>query len=124
MLQAAFGWWDCHLHEFEIGGVSYEDGESWGSPPRDETRVCLGGVAEEGSSFLYWYPACTGGRRVCPPEDCGGVWGYEAFLAAISDPDHDEHDSMLEWVGGSFDPDAFDPADFEHRLRLGRLAAL
>jgi hypothetical protein len=48
---------------------------------------------------------------------------YEDFLAAINDPDHDEHVSMLEWVGGSFDPEAFDPADFEHRLNRGRLVA-
>lgn len=28
---------------------------------------------------------------------------------------------MLEWVWGAFDPEAFDPSDFEHRLQLGRL---
>jgi Plasmid pRiA4b ORF-3-like protein len=148
VFQAAFGWWDCHLHEFEIDGVRYgiDDGEDW-RPPKDERRARLGNVAKAGSSFLYvydfgddWrhkvvvekvlagaagrkYPSCTGGRRACPPEDCGGVWGYEEFLAAIGDPEHDEHESMLEWVGGSFDPEAFDPADFEHRLNLGRLVA-
>lgn len=148
VLQAAFGWWDCHLHEFEIGGVRYgvDDGEDW-SPPKDERRARLNTLVKTGTSFLYvydfgddWrhkvvvekvfpgtagtkYPACTGGARACPPEDCGGVWGYEEFLAAIAEPDHDEHDSMLEWVGGSFDPEAFDSADFEHRLHPGRLVA-
>ena len=66
------------------------------------------------------YPACVAGRRACPPEDCGGVWGYADFLTAISDPTHPEHDSMLEWAGGAFDPKAFDPSDFSHRLQLGR----
>lgn len=150
VLQAAFGWWNYHLHEFEIAGVRYgvDDGEDWGDPPSDERRVRLRNIVEEGSSFLYvydfgdyWrhkvtvekilpaqpgatYPTCTGGRRACPPEDCGGPWGYESFLEAISDPDNEEHEPMLEWVGGTFDPDAFDPNDFHHRLDLGRLAAL
>lgn len=55
------------------------------------------------------YPRCTGGKRACPPEDCGGPYGYEMFLEAIQDPEHEEHDEMLEWVGGSFDPERFDP---------------
>ena len=148
VLQAAFGWWDCHLHEFEIGGSRYgsDDGEGW-DPPEDERRARLRNLVGDGSSFLYvydfgdnWrhkvvvekafpsekgarYPACTGGRRACPPEDCGGPWGYLAFLEAIKDPAHEEHESMLEWVGGQFDPAAFDPADFQHHLVLGRLVS-
>jgi hypothetical protein len=148
VLQAAFGWWDYHLHEFEIHGVNYgiDDGECWGEPPRDERNARLGKLVEAGGSFLYVYdfgdhwrhkvvvekvvpaqpgvalPACIGGRRACPPEDCGGPWGYESFLEAIRDPAHEDHERMLEWVGGSFDADAFDPADFDQRLLEGRLA--
>ena len=55
------------------------------------------------------YPRCTGGARACPPEDCGGPWGYAEFLRAIADPAHEEHDSMLEWCGGGFDPATFEP---------------
>jgi len=47
-------------------------------------------------------------KRACPPEDCGGIWGYEEFLEAINNPDHEEHEEMLEWVGGEFDPEHFD----------------
>jgi len=54
------------------------------------------------------YPACLSGERACPPEDCGGVWGYEELLATINDPTHTEHDNMVEWLGGGFDPEAFD----------------
>jgi hypothetical protein len=149
ILQAAFGWWDCHLHEFEIDGVRYgvDDGED-SDPPEDERRARLRNLVKAGSSFVYvydfgddWrhnvvvekvlpaqegatYPVCTGGRRACPPEDCGGTWGYEGFLEAISDPAHEEHDSMLEWVGGSFDPEAFDQGDFHHRLHVECLVTL
>ncbi len=56
---------------------------------------------------LVRYPVCLTGKRACPPEDCGGVWGYAEFLEAIQQPDHPEHESMLEWAGGAFDPDAF-----------------
>ncbi|MDP2156142.1 MAG: plasmid pRiA4b ORF-3 family protein [Nitrospirota bacterium] len=53
------------------------------------------------------YPLCVDGARACPPEDCGGSHGYEDFLEIIMDPDHEEHDSMLEWVGGEFHPEHF-----------------
>ena len=37
----------------------------------------------------------------------GGIWGYAEFLEAISDPKHEDHDEMVEWVGGEFDPEKF-----------------
>ena len=54
------------------------------------------------------YPLCVEGARACPPEDSGGTHGYEDFLNIIMDPSHDEHDSMLEWAGGEFQPEHFD----------------
>ena len=63
------------------------------------------------------YPICLAGKRACPPEDCGGIWGYSDFLAAIRDPTHPEHDEMLEWVGGEFDPDAFDADEVNMELQ-------
>jgi hypothetical protein len=53
------------------------------------------------------YPNCMGGRRACPPEDCGGLPGYEDMLEVISDPEHDAYESMIEWVGGKFEPGHF-----------------
>jgi hypothetical protein len=142
VIQEAFGWWDCHLHEFEIDGVEYgiDDGEGWGEPPVDERRTKLDAVASEGARFAYtydfgddWihrievedvvpldprgaYPRCTAGRRCAPPEDVGGPWGYSGFLEALADPNHDEHDAMLEWAGGSFDPERCDLAEINARF--------
>lgn len=55
------------------------------------------------------YPRCLAGESACPPEDCGGIMGYEDFLEAIDDPSHPQHEEMLDWIGGEFDPEHFDP---------------
>src|SRR3954451_3319534 len=54
------------------------------------------------------YPRCLAGKRACPPEDCGGPWGYGDFLEAVRNPEHEQPEDMKEWVGGEFDPEAFD----------------
>lgn len=56
------------------------------------------------------YPCCVAGEGRCPPEDCGGVHGYAELLRVLADPDHKEHESMLQWARGSFNPETFDPA--------------
>jgi hypothetical protein len=61
-------------------------------------------------------PLCLGGKRHRPPEDCGGPLGYVEFLRAIRDPHHEEHESVLESVGGSFDGETFDLAAVNHDL--------
>ena len=66
------------------------------------------------------YPICIKGKRTCPPEDCGGVGGYDDFLETIKDPNNPEHDEMLEWAGGSFDPEAFDIDEINRELRTIR----
>lgn len=136
IIQAAFGWWNCHLHQFIISGLyfgepnpEFDDYEEI----RDEAEIKLRQITgREGFKFRYeydfgddWlhqvlvekilpvepgqaYPVCVKGRRACPPEDVGGIWGYYQFLQAIADPEHEEHEEYLEWVGGEFDPEAFD----------------
>jgi len=54
------------------------------------------------------YPICIGGKRACPPEDCGGVPGYEDFLEIIMNPNHESYEEMMEWIGGHFDSEHFD----------------
>jgi hypothetical protein len=65
------------------------------------------------------YPLCVEGARACPPEDVGGTWGYADFLDAIQHPNNERHEELLEWVGGSFDPEAFDAATATRRMKKG-----
>ena len=136
ILQAAMGWTNSHLHEYEIARRRYRiPDEEWpGSEPLiDERRVRLKSLIEAGTQrFTYTYDfgdawehrivvedlvmprssatqsvLCIAGENACPPEDVGGSPGYAEFLAAIADPHHEEHDAMISWIGGSFDPAAF-----------------
>lgn len=65
------------------------------------------------------YPMCLEGERACPPEDCGGVWGYADFLEAFRDPKHKEHENMLQWIGGQFEPENFDAKQATKEMRVG-----
>ena len=62
------------------------------------------------------HPVCLAGKRSRPPEDCGGIGGYYRFLEAISDPKHPEHEDMLDWAGGEFDPERFDKEEVNRLL--------
>ena len=64
-------------------------------------------------------PVCLEGARACPPDDVGGTWGYEEFLEAMADPGHERHEDLLAWIGGSFDPDEFDPAATSQAIMKG-----
>jgi hypothetical protein len=144
-IQAVMGWQDYHLHQFIVEDEYYgvPDPEFEGTVDmQDERLVYLGEIIPaKGFQFHYeydfgdsWlhevlveevrapdlaghYPVCTGGRRACPPEDVGGVPGYELFLEAIRNRRHPEHAEMLEWAGGSFDPEAFDLEAANEALR-------
>lgn len=132
VLQVAMGWDDDHLHEFDVAGARYGSPDFGLGGVADETQAKLFRLVGEGDQLEYvydfgdgWthavtveqvlpvepqrrYPRCLAGQRACPPEDVGGPWGYAEFLAAITDPGHDEHDNLLDWNGGSFDPETFD----------------
>ena len=89
----------------------YDFGDSWRHEVLFEGCV----EAEPGKK----YPLCLEGARACPPEDVGGVWGYADFVEAIQNPDHEDHEGLLEWAGGAFDPEAFGPAAATRAMRRG-----
>ena len=79
---------------------TYDFGDNW------EHEVLFEGVVEPEPGKKY--PVCLEGERGCPPEDCGGIGGYEQLLAVLADRRHEEHQDMLQWVGKDFDPARFD----------------
>jgi len=145
VLQTVMDWLDYHLHEFEIDGRTYGRPDYDEDAPEsllDERTVTLKEVLTgRTKSFLYsydfgdewhvkltvedtvsrepqeYYPHCVEGARAAPPDDVGGVGGYEDFLEAIADPAHENHDELLDWIGGEFDPEEFDPEYINIELR-------
>ncbi len=135
------GWTDSHLHQFhgEDGVYTIPDEDS--DPEEyDERQYTLADIAFcEKDEFVYEYDfgvgwehevlveahlppmerghaVCKDGKNACPPEDCGGILGYYEFLKAIRDPEHEDHQQMLDWIGGSFDPRHFDIQKVNARL--------
>ena len=131
-IQASMGWHDSHLHHFDVDGRHYGD-RSMLDEVADERRLTLSGLVNAGAqrfSYTYdfgddWehtilteaitapepgiaYPRCLTGRRACPPEDCGGIWGYYHLLQVLADPNHPEYEDQKDWVDDDFDPDAFE----------------
>ncbi|MEP6716621.1 MAG: plasmid pRiA4b ORF-3 family protein [Terriglobia bacterium] len=146
VLQVAMGWADCHLHEFRIGKQSFGKpspmDQVFGGPRTVSERTArlftvLGGARAK-AVYTYdfgdsWeleikvekhllpepgrvYPVCLAGERRGPPEDCGGIPGFYNLLEAIADPEHDQHEELLEWLGGGFDPNSFSVEEVNHRL--------
>ncbi|GEA15841.1 plasmid pRiA4b ORF-3 family protein [Moorella sp. E308F] len=147
VLQAVMGWWNYHLYQFIIRGTYYCDPDpEFDAEYVNARRVKLWQVlTRPRMKFLYeydfgdgWehelvlekilppaegtpYPICLEGARACPPEDCGGSWGYARMLEILSNPDHEEYEETVEWLGGEFDPEAFDIEEVNRRLRRLRV---
>jgi hypothetical protein len=132
MIVAAFGWQDYHMHVFASGP------DEFGVPDpelgfTDERHVSLGqliGGIGDRLRYTYdfgddWqheivvedlldadpeihYPVLVAAKGTCPPEDCGGPWGYAELKEILADPSHEQHQQMLDWLGLD-NPSAFDP---------------
>lgn len=143
-IQNSMGWYDCHLHQFDVVepktgrmlmiGIPIDDGfddmpVEHGREHRVkdfiESNLKMNYTYDFGDDWEHSivfegefpiskgvaYPVCLKGKNACPPEDVGGIWGYEDFLQAINDPNHEEHENFLQWVGGEFDPTEFSIED-------------
>ena len=143
-IQDSMGWYDCHLHMFEIKNPATNKRVEIGIPDEEYNafdRIVLADHKEKiskyfnednrnaryeydfGDSWIHTiklekilpatigekYPKCIDGKMACPPEDCGGIGGYYHLLSVLSDPDNEEYTEMIEWLGGEFNPEIFDP---------------
>lgn len=143
VIQTAMGWTNSHLHEFVVGEHNYSDPEFEIDEAKSEYLYRLARLAPRvRNTIAYLYDfgdgwehqirveriieddnrylgrsVCLAGARNCPPEDCGGPGGYQNLLEAIGNKKHKEHKELLEWVGGSFDPEHFDLDEVNDLLR-------
>ena len=150
VIQAAFGWENCHLYEFSEKGfgsqsvIGMPSDDDW-KPVTDSSKITLKKIfKKEGQAYTYIYDfgdswqhkitlekitddniskaSCIEGKGECPPEDCGGVWGYEEIKNIFaSEPDSDEANEFREWLGleknETWDPNTFDLAEANKKLR-------
>lgn len=142
IIQTTMGWTNSHLHLFSDGIFEYSPKEFEVENTKNSRIVRLDKILkEEKSKINYEYdfgdgwehdlilekiltpdnqlqvPKCIAGKRNCPPEDCGGIWGYSDMLEILKQTDHEEYESYLEWLGGNFDPEYFDMDDINERLK-------
>jgi len=141
IIQICMGWFGGHLHQFRIGTTIYGQllDDDWGFETiADENNYTLHNLAKAITphfSYTYdfgdnWehritvekslpaaegksYPILVKGKRACPPEDCGGIWGYREFLEAYNNPQHEGYDDAHEWIGSDFDSERFDRDEAE-----------
>ncbi len=133
VIQLVMGWTNSHLHEFSVNnrciGMLMED-ELDSTNIEDECSIHLRDLnLKPGDTFNYLYdfgdswehfislekvesqtdshPLCTGGENASPPEDCGGFPGYMNIVDILGNPNHEEHDEMIEWL-----PEGYEPAFF------------
>ncbi len=147
VIQTAMGWENEHLHQFikdrrfyapkleddifwdtmdnkDYSGVKirdllkaeketivyeYDFGDGWGHDIRLEKILDVEDEPE--------HPVCLDGQMNCPPEDCGGIWGYYQMLEILRDPAAEEHETWKEWLGSGFDPEFFDKEEVNQMLK-------
>ena len=150
VIQLVFDWDNCHLYQFSPSGygsnpvIALPSKDDWEQPEMNAMKTKLNMIfTREKQSFNYIYdfgddwshkivleklvsepiesPVCLDGKGACPPEDCGGVWGYENLKLILADPSHEEYKEMKEWLGlendEEWDADAFDLIEVNESLR-------
>lgn len=143
VIQVAMGWRNSHMHQFIVDGKCYGQMTIGDSEVEEEEGIRLSQIFtnKKQPRLVYEYdfgdswqheirleklleqeprakhPRCVEGARACPPEDCGGAWGYADFLQAIGDKKHPEHRDIKEWIGDRFDPEKFSAVEVNKKLR-------
>ena len=145
IIQTTMGWTNSHLHQFVLvdKGAFYAEPDPWGEMENKDYREIKIDhlLKKEKDQAVYeydfgdrWeheivlekilekeekekYPVCIDGKNACPPEDCGGVWGYMNLIEIMSNPKHEEYAETKEWLGEELDPEAFDKDEINEMLQ-------
>jgi hypothetical protein len=91
-------------------GYEYDFGDTW------EHAIIVAKILPPDASAATT-ALCLDGAGACPPEDCGGIWGYAELLKTLKNPKHPEHKTMKKWLGRPLDAEAFDVAKTNLWLR-------
>lgn len=142
ILVVAMGWQGYHLHQFEVAGLLFGEVDADSDRLIDERVVTVSQILPRVDAGLRWeydfgdgwshvvvveeiaeptpktrHPMCVDGANACPPEDCGGPWGYQELRSALGDPTNPEHEDMVTWAPEGFDPSRFDATATNRALR-------
>jgi hypothetical protein len=142
IIQTTMGWTNSHLHVFKDGLYEYAPKEFEVEGTKNSSTIKLNKILKnEKQIILYKYdfgdgwkheiklekifeedeknqvPRCIDGKRNCPPEDCGGIWGYEDLLNIISDKKHEDYKDTMTWLGEKFDPEYFNLTETNKLLK-------
>lgn len=142
IIQAAMGWYNAHLHHFIVGNEFYGPPNKWDDFGNDYSGMLLKELLNRegekiryeydfGDSWLHMiqlekivkeedgvaYPRCIKGKRACPPEDCGGIWGYMELEQIMKKKKGEIYEEKREWLGGDLKPEEFDMQQINDRLR-------
>ncbi|MFC1717739.1 plasmid pRiA4b ORF-3 family protein [Candidatus Poribacteria bacterium] len=144
ILQSIMGWENYHLYRFTIDGIRFgEPDEEYEPDIKHTRRTKLRNVIDAENQKIFYtydygdsweheilvekilpmkpgsqYPICLEGERACPPEDCGGTPGYGRLLEIIQNPDDEEYEHIMLWLGGYFDPEVFDLQEVNRELKI------
>ncbi|NCS89298.1 MAG: hypothetical protein CO127_05275 [Ignavibacteria bacterium CG_4_9_14_3_um_filter_36_18] len=147
IIQTSMGWTNSHLHQFIKDQTYYtvrmKDDDMWedmNSVDYKKMKI-FDLLSVEKGKIIYeydfgdgWeheiilekilpvdkklkYPICLAGKMNCPPEDCGGVWGYAEMIEILKQPKHKEYENIIEWLGDELDPEYFDKEEVNEYLQ-------
>ena len=147
ILQEIMGWENYHLYSFDIDGMRIELPDEGGyseNESENSKKIKLNKfIGAEKKKFDYLYdfgdsweheiivekisknlpenvkqiPYCLEGERACPPEDCGGVLGYEELIEISKDKNHPDYEERIkDWLGEDWDFEKFNINEINKKL--------
>lgn len=144
VIQQAMGWENYHMHVFSTAWKEYGSPDPELRYASDKKARLSEVLTVPGDRLRYtydfgdgWehdivleeirsaeptkaYPLCMAGKGACPPEDCGGAWGYANLKEILASPSNEEHEEMLDWLGldtaAEFDPGKLSIEEVNDRL--------